>query len=73
MLSGTIRGDMFVVERHGEPVAALVPIEVLEQWKRSRQEFFDELGRMAEGAGVAPEEADDLVRQEVAAVRAIRT
>ena len=30
------RGDRYIVERHGEPVAAVVPVEVYEQWKRSR-------------------------------------
>jgi prevent-host-death family protein len=34
------KGDTFVVERHGEPVAAAVPIEVYEQWKRQREAFF---------------------------------
>jgi len=28
------KGDRYVVEYHGEPVAAVVPIELYEQWKR---------------------------------------
>jgi prevent-host-death family protein len=30
-------GDRYVVERHGEPVAAVVPIEVYNQWKRAQR------------------------------------
>ena len=31
------RGDRYVVEYHGEPVAAVVPIELYEGWKRRRE------------------------------------
>lgn len=34
------KGDQFVVERHGDAVAAVVPIEVYEQWQRRREAFF---------------------------------
>ena len=37
------RGDKFVVERHGTPVAVVVPIEVYEQWKQNRERFFETL------------------------------
>ncbi|HEX5506374.1 MAG TPA: type II toxin-antitoxin system Phd/YefM family antitoxin [Thermomicrobiales bacterium] len=66
------RGDRFVVERHGEPVAALVPIAVYEQWKRGREEFFDRLQAIAERANVPPDEAEELAREAVQAVRARR-
>lgn len=32
-------GDKVVVERHGAPVAVVVPIEVYEQWKQARDRF----------------------------------
>jgi prevent-host-death family protein len=70
LLRGAARGDTYVVERHGEPVAAVVPIELLEQWKRARQEFFEELVRMAEGSDLPAGEAEELVKREVAAARA---
>src|SRR5436190_771346 len=34
------RGDRVLVERHGEPVAAVVPIEVYQQWKQARGELY---------------------------------
>ena len=66
------RGDRFVVERHGEPVAALVPIAVYEQWKRGREEFFDRLQAIAERANVPSDEAEALAREAVQDVRAAR-
>ncbi len=63
------RGDRFVVERHGEPVAAVVPIEVYEQWKRSRTAFFDRIRAASERANLSPEEAEALAEEAVRAVR----
>lgn len=34
------KGDSYVVERHGEPVAAVVPLQVYENWKRSKERLF---------------------------------
>lgn len=56
-------GDRFVVERHGEPVAVLVPMEVYEQWKRARDRFFDHIEEVAKRADMSPEEADELVQE----------
>lgn len=64
------RGDQYVVEQHGEPVAAVVPIEVFEQWKRSRSNFFDRLRAISERSGLSAEEADRLADEAVRAVRA---
>jgi len=63
------KGDRFVVERHGEAVAAVVPIEVYEQWKRSRSAFFDKLRQAQQRANLSPQEADALANEAVSAVR----
>ena len=63
------RGDKYVVERHGEPVAAVVPIEIYEEWKRSRAAFFEIMERAARQANLTPEEADALAEEAVQAVR----
>ncbi|MCC7105038.1 MAG: type II toxin-antitoxin system Phd/YefM family antitoxin [Chloroflexi bacterium] len=63
------KGDAVVVERHGEAVAAVVPIDVYARWKRSRAEFFDRLRAIAESSNLTPEEADQLAQQAVQAVR----
>jgi prevent-host-death family protein len=35
------KGDMYIINRHGKPAAAVVPVELYESWKRQREEFFD--------------------------------
>ncbi|MBI2321482.1 MAG: type II toxin-antitoxin system Phd/YefM family antitoxin [Chloroflexi bacterium] len=64
------RGERFVVERHGEPVAAVVPIEVYEQWKKARGAFFARIRATAQRADLPPDEAEALAEE---AVRAVRT
>lgn len=63
-------GDRYVVERHGEPVAAVVPIEVYEQWKAARNAFFDRIREVAERANVPADEAEELADEAVKAARA---
>lgn len=70
VLQGVSRGDKVVVERNGEPVAAVVPIELYEQWKKRRAVFFNKLEAMAEDANVPEEEAEQLVAEAIAVVRA---
>jgi antitoxin (DNA-binding transcriptional repressor) of toxin-antitoxin stability system len=63
------RGDKFVVERHGTPVAAMVPIEVYEQWKQSRERFFETLRTAQANADLSEEEAAQLAAEAVKAAR----
>jgi prevent-host-death family protein len=65
-------GDKVIVERHGEPVAVVVPVAVYEQWQRNRQEFFDKVREMAEHANVPEAEAEVLVKDAIKAVRSRR-
>lgn len=64
--------DRYVVERHGEPIAAVIPIELYEQWKRSRTAFFDRMEATGQRVNLAEEEAETLVQEAIAAVRAER-
>lgn len=63
------RGDKFVVERHGTPVAVVVPIEVYEQWKQSRERFFETLQLAQTNANMTEEEAEQLASEAVNAAR----
>jgi antitoxin (DNA-binding transcriptional repressor) of toxin-antitoxin stability system len=63
------RGDSYIVERHGEPIAEVVQMEVYAQWKRSRSRFFEQLRRAQANADLAPEAADALAGEAVKAVR----
>ena len=62
------KGDRYIVERHGERIAAVVPIELYEQWKRSRNEFFDKLRAVSQRASLTPPEADKLADEAVTGV-----
>jgi prevent-host-death family protein len=61
--------DCYVVERHGEAIAAVVPIKLYEQWKRSREAFFDRMEASGERVSMPEEEAALLVQTATQAVR----
>src|SRR5438270_13382002 len=64
------KGDAYVVERHGEAVAAVVPIQVYQQWKQAREAFFDRMEETARRANMSEEEGMALAQEAVQAVRA---
>lgn len=62
--------DKVIVERHGEPVAAVVSIQVYKQWLHSREEAFETLRRLSEqGDPMSEEEANELIEEAKKAVR----
>lgn len=64
MLTGILAaGDRYIIERHGEPVAVLVSMELYEQWQRGRDRFFDHIESVARAADMGDEEAAELVRE----------
>ncbi|MBI2908971.1 MAG: type II toxin-antitoxin system Phd/YefM family antitoxin [Chloroflexi bacterium] len=63
-------GNQYVVERNGEPVAAVVPIEIYAQWKKARQELSDIMREAAARSDVASEEEAEAIVAE--AIRAVR-
>lgn len=64
------QGTKYVVERHGEPVAAVVPIEIYEQWKQNRERFFETLRTAQTNANLSDVEATRLASEAVKALRA---
>ena len=34
------RGDNYIIVRHGQPAAAVVPMDVYRRWKQEREELF---------------------------------
>lgn len=63
------RGDSYIINRHGKPAAAVVPVQVYETWKRQRDEFFNQIRGLQQQADLDPEEAERLAAQAVASVR----
>lgn len=66
------RGDQYVVERHGQPIAAVVPIHLYEQWKRNREAFFDRLEGSARRINMDEAEAMVLALEAQQSVRRAR-
>ena len=64
------QGDSYIISRHGKPAAAVVPMEVYENWMRQREEFFDLVRQAQQEASLAPEQAERLAAEAVAAIRA---
>ena len=63
-------GDNYVIVRHGEPAAAIVPMAVYRQWKREREELFDTIRKIqAANVGADP---DDVLKEVLAAQQAVR-
>lgn len=65
-------GDHYVVERHGQPIAVVVPMRVYAQWKKSREAFFDRLEATAQRASMPEDDAMTLALKAQSAVRAER-
>lgn len=63
-------GDNVVVERHGKPVAVVVPMHVYQQWQRSREAFFEKIRQAAERSDMSPEDGEALVEAAIQDVRA---
>ncbi len=64
------QGDTYVINRHGKPAAAVVPMQVYETWKRERENFFNFIRQTQEQANLEPEEADKIAADAVKAIRA---
>jgi prevent-host-death family protein len=63
-------GEAVIVESHGEPVVAVVPVAILEAWERERQALFDDMRATAERVNLTDEEAEQAVAAAVDRVRA---
>jgi len=63
------RNGAYVIKRHGEKVAAVVPVQVYQDWKNQRKGFFDQIRGIQEGTDLSSQEASLLATEAVAAVR----
>jgi prevent-host-death family protein len=64
------RGDTYIISRHGKPAAAVVPLNVYENWKLQRTQFFDAVRKIQDAnRDVDP---DEVMRDVIEAQQAIR-
>lgn len=66
------RGNTFVVESHGEPIAEVVPLSTKDSKAEARRRMFAIMDKAAANAGLSPEEAEQVANEAVAADRAER-
>jgi prevent-host-death family protein len=64
------RGDTVVVEKNGERLAAIVPIELFDKWEEQRRAFFDQMRAISQRVNMAEDDAMQLANEAVQAVRA---
>jgi prevent-host-death family protein len=63
-------GDTYLISRYGKPAAALVPVEVYDNWRQHQREmFFDLVRDMQKEADLSPKEADRAAQDAVAGIR----
>jgi len=50
------RGDQYIIERSGKAMAAVVPVEQFEQWRKERDAFFEVVDEIRERNRKVPPE-----------------
>ena len=67
------RGDQYIVERAGKPMAAVIPISQYMQWKERRDRFFAMIDELREkNRDATPEEIEADVAEAVREVRQMK-
>src|SRR5215471_17901075 len=65
------KGEQYVIERAGKPMAAVVPLWQLEEWQKRREQFFAAVEEVQQpNRKVKPEVIEQEVQE---AIRAVRT
>lgn len=68
------RGDQYIIERAGRPMAAVVPVWQLEEWRKRRERFFGMVEAVRQrNKRVKPDVMEREVEEAVRAVRAKAT
>jgi len=66
------QGEAYVISRHGEEAAAVVPLSVYRNWMKERQAFFDSIRKIQGEADLEYPEAGELAEEAVRHVRSPR-
>ena len=64
------RGDNYVIVKHGEPAAAIVPMSLYRKWQSDREALFDTI-RVVQ-AGNEGADPDEVMKEVLAAQQAVR-
>ena len=64
------RGDNYVIVKHGEPAAAIVPISLYRRWQHERQELFNVIREIRRRNQEA--DPDEVMQEVLEAQQAVR-
>jgi prevent-host-death family protein len=63
------RGDEFIIERAGKPMAVLIPIQEFERWQKQREKAFAVFDEVRSRTKAKPEEVKKNVAEAIKQVR----
>lgn len=63
-------GDKYIINRHGKPAVAVVPVEVYENWKQQRERLINLIDEVQKANPEA--DPDDVMQDVLAAQQAVR-
>ncbi|GEM_PF-1577878 len=64
------KGENYIIIRHGQPAAAVVPMEVYRRWKQEREELFGVIREIQ--AANADADPDQVMREVLDAQQSVR-
>lgn len=68
------KGDQYIVERAGRPMAVVVPVELYLQWKERKERLFSMVDAVRERSkDISPDEIERDVAAAIAEARAAKT
>ena len=66
------QGESYIISRHGEEAAAVVPLQVYQNWIKGRENFFDSIREIQSASNLNPQQAKKLAEEAVAHARKSR-
>lgn len=66
------QGESYIISRHGEDAAAVVPLQVYQNWIKQREKFFNSIREIQSVANLDPQQAKKLAEEAVAHTRKSR-
>ncbi len=65
------RGDKYIINRHGKPAVAVVPVEIYENWKKERMRLLELIQEVQ--AANPDAQPDEVMRDVLEAQQAVRS
>jgi len=66
------QGESYIISRHGEEAAAVVPLQVYQNWIEGREKFFNSIREIQSAANLDQQQAKKLAEEAVAHARKSR-